>query len=132
MALATPCPTSALLLESEKQSAEEPAQYSLANPFARINPPPPEVLQESCPVSQSSHGRTATRLEPPKANYPRMRRREGAIPAPEVKLNQSVAALVVPNPPGTFPISEVDTLTRPLLSLPGSRRLRNPRLNSSR
>ena len=49
-----------------------------------------------------------------------MKRREGAIPAPEVKLNQSVAALVVPNPPGTFPISEVDTPTRPLLSLPGN------------
>ena len=48
-----------------------------------------------------------------------MKRREGAIPAPEVNLNQSVAALVVPNPPGTFPILEVDILTRPLLSLPG-------------
>ena len=59
-----------------------------------------------------------------------MRRREGAIPAPEVKLNQSMATLVVPNPPGTFPISEVDTPTRPLLSLPGSRRLRNPGLKS--
>ena len=30
-------------------------------------------------------------------------RRGGAIPAPEVKLNQSMAALVVPNLPGTFP-----------------------------
>ena len=82
-------------------------------------------------MSQSSSGRTATRLEPLKANYPRMRRREGAIPTPEVKLSQSVAALVVPNPPGAFPMLEVNTPTRPLLSLPGSRRLRNPCLNSS-
>ena len=132
MALATSCPTSAPPPESEERSAEEPAQYSLADPFAGINPPPPEVLKESCPMSQSSRGRAATRSEPPKANYPQMKRREGAIPAPEVKLNQSVAALVVPNPPGTFPKSEVDTLTRPLLSLPGNQRLRNPRLNSSR
>ena len=42
-----------------------------------------------------------------------MKRREGAIPTPEVKLNQSMATLVVPNPPGTFPISEVNTSTRP-------------------
>ena len=70
MALAAPCPTSAPLPESEKQSVEEPAQYSLANPFAGINPPPPEVLKESCPVSQSSRGRTATCSEPLKANYP--------------------------------------------------------------
>ena len=132
MALATPCPTSAPPPESEEQLAEEPAQYSLADPFARINLPPPEVLKESCPVSQSSRGRTATRLEPLKANYPRMKRREGAIPAPEVKLNQGMATLVVPNRPGTFPISEVNTLTRPLLSLPGNQRLRNPCLNSSR
>ena len=69
MALATPCPTLAPLPESEEQSAEEPAQYSLADPFAGINPPPPEVLKESCPMSQSSHGRTATRSEPPKVNY---------------------------------------------------------------
>ena len=69
MALAAPCPTSAPSPELEKQ-AEEPAQYSLADLFAGINPPPPEVLKESCPASQSSRGRTATRSEPPKANYP--------------------------------------------------------------
>ena len=56
--------------ESEVQLAEEPAQYSLADPFAGINPPPPEVLKESWPMSQSSCGRTATRSEPLKANYP--------------------------------------------------------------
>ena len=58
MALATPCPTLAPPPESEGQSAEEPAQYSLADPFTGINPPPPEV-KESWPMSQSSCGRTA-------------------------------------------------------------------------
>ena len=120
MALATPCPTLVPPPESEEQSAEEPAQYSLADPFTGINLPPPEVLKESYTMSQSSHGRTVSHSEPPKVNYPRMKRREGAIPVPEVKLNQSVAALVVPNPPGTFPISEVDTPTRHLLSLPAN------------
>ena len=87
MALAAPCPTSALPPESEKQLAEEPAQYLLADPFARINPPPPEVLKESCPVSQSSHGRTATRSEPPKANYPpdEKKRRSNSCPRGEAE-----------------------------------------------
>ena len=131
MALAAPGQTSAPPLQSEKGSGE-PAQYSLANPFAGINPPPPEILKESCPEGQSSRGRTATCSEPPKVNYPRMKRREGAVPTPGVRLNQSVAVPVVLNPPGTFPISEVDTLTRPFLSLPRNRRLRKPRQNSSR
>ena len=41
-----------------------PAQYSLANPFAGINPPPPEVLRESH-SDQPAQGRAATRLERP-------------------------------------------------------------------
>ena len=45
MALAAPGPTSTPPPESEEWSAEEPAQYSLADPFARINPPPPEVFK---------------------------------------------------------------------------------------
>ena len=87
MALATPCPTSAPLPEPEEQSAEEPAQYSLADLFAGINLPPPEVLKESCPMSQSSHGRTATRLEPPKANYPpdEKKRRSNSRPRGEAE-----------------------------------------------
>ena len=86
-ALATPCPTSAPSPESEKQSVEEPAQYSLADPLAGINPPPPEVLEESCPVSQTSHGRTATRSEPPKANYPpdEKKRRSNSHPRGEAE-----------------------------------------------
>ena len=87
MALATPCPTSASPPESEKQSAEKPAQYSLADPFTGINPPPPEVLKESCPLGQSSRGRTATRLELPKANYPpdEKKRRSNSRPRGEAE-----------------------------------------------
>ena len=39
-----------------------PAQYSLADPFAGINPPPPEVLRESH-SDQPAQGRATTRLE---------------------------------------------------------------------
>ena len=39
-----------------------PAQYSLANPFAGINPPPPEVLRESH-SDQSARGRATMCLE---------------------------------------------------------------------
>ena len=39
-------------------------QYSLADPFAGINPPPPEVLRESH-SDQLARGRAATRLERP-------------------------------------------------------------------
>ena len=87
MALATPDLTSAPLPESEEQSAEESAQYSLADPFAGINPPPPEVLKESCPMSQSSHGRTATHSEPPKVNYPpdEKKRRSNSCPRGEAE-----------------------------------------------
>ena len=68
MALAAPDPTSAPLLQLKGRS-KEPTQYSLADPFAGINPPPPEILKESCPTSQSSRGRMATRSEPPRANH---------------------------------------------------------------
>ena len=87
MALAAPCLTSTPPPESEGWSAEEPTQYSLANPFAGINLPPPEVLKESCPVSQSSRGRASTRLEPPKANYPldEKKRRSNSCPRGEAE-----------------------------------------------
>ena len=67
-ALAAPDPTSAPSPRS-KEGLGEPTQYSLADPFAGINPPPPEILKESCPTSQSSQGRTATQSEPPRANH---------------------------------------------------------------
>ena len=41
-----------------------PTQYSLADPFAGINPPPPEVLRES-QSDQPVRGRAATHLERP-------------------------------------------------------------------
>ena len=87
MALAPPCPTSTPPPESKGRLAEEPAQYSLVDPFAGINPPPPEVLKESCPVSQSSCGRAATHSEPPKANYPpdEKKRRSNSHPRGEAE-----------------------------------------------
>ena len=86
MALAAPGQTSAPPLQSERRSGE-PAQYSLADPFAGINPPPPEILKESCPESQFSRGRTATRLEPPKVNYPldKKKRRSNSRPTGEAE-----------------------------------------------
>ena len=86
-ALSAPCPTSAPLPGLEKQSMEEPAQHSLANPFAGINPPPPEFLREGCAASQSSCGRTATCLEPLKANYPpdEKKRRSNSRPRGEAE-----------------------------------------------
>ena len=86
-ALAAPCPTSTPPLESKGRLAEELTQYSLVDPFAGINPPPTEVLKESCPVSQSSCGRAATCLEPPKANYPpdEKKRRSNSHPRGEAE-----------------------------------------------
>ena len=68
MALVSPNPTSAPSPQS-KEGSKEPTQYSLADPFAGINPPPPEILKDQT-VTQSSWGRTTTRLELPRANYP--------------------------------------------------------------
>ena len=85
-ALAAPGQTSAPPPQLEKRSGE-PAQYSLADPFARINPPPPEILKESCPESQFSRGRTANRSEPPKVNYPpdEKKRRSNSHPRGEAE-----------------------------------------------
>ena len=62
-ALTAPGPTSAQSPQLKGRS-KEPTQYPLADPFAGINPLPPEILKESCPTSQSSQGRTATWSEP--------------------------------------------------------------------
>ena len=85
-ALAAPGQTLAPPPQSEKRLGE-PAPYSLADPFARINPPPPEILKESCPESQFSRGRTATRSEPPKVNYPpdEKKRRSNSHPRGEAE-----------------------------------------------
>ena len=86
-ALAAPGPTSAPSPQLKGRS-KEPTQYSLADPFAGINPPPPEILKESCPTSQSSRGRTATRSEPPRANHSadEKKRRSSSRPKGEVDL----------------------------------------------
>ena len=64
-ALATPRTEPAPPPEQPRGQAKgERAQYSLANPFAGINPPPPEVLRESY-SDQPARGRAATRLEWP-------------------------------------------------------------------
>ena len=52
-----------------RQAKKGSAQYSLADPFAGINPPPPEVLRE--PHSdQPAQGRAAMHLEQPNTDYP--------------------------------------------------------------
>ena len=48
--------------QSKGLTKGEPAQYSLADPFAGINLPPPEVLKESH-SDQSAQGRATTWLE---------------------------------------------------------------------
>ena len=49
--------------QSGGQTKESP-QYSLADPFVGINPPPPEVLKEPH-MDRPAQGRAATRLEQP-------------------------------------------------------------------
>ena len=85
MALAAPDLMSAPSPRS-KEGLGEPSQYLLANPFAGINPPPPEILKESCPTSQSSQGRTATWSEPLRANHSphEKKRRSSSRPKGEV------------------------------------------------
>ena len=64
-ALATPRTEPAPPPEQPRgQTKGESAQYSLANPFVGINPPPPEVLKESY-SDHPARGRAATRLEWP-------------------------------------------------------------------
>ena len=97
-ALAAPGQTSAPPPQSERRSGE-PAQYSLADLFARINPPPPEILKESCPESQFSRGRTATRSEPPKASYPpdEKKRRSNSHPRGEAELMRACSSGAEPS-----------------------------------
>ena len=62
-----------------------PAQYSLADPFAGINLPPPEVLRESH-SDQSTQGRTITRLE---RTQEEKKRRSSSHPRGEVDPKRS-------------------------------------------
>ena len=62
-ALATPWTEPAPPPEQPRGQAKgESAQYSLADPFVGINPPPPEVLKESY-SDHPAQGRAAMRLE---------------------------------------------------------------------
>ena len=64
-ALATPRTEPAPPPEQPRgQTKGESAQYSLADPFVGINPPPPEVLKESY-SDHPAQGRAAMRLEQP-------------------------------------------------------------------
>ena len=99
------------------QTKGESAQYSLADPFVAINPPPPEVLKESY-SDHPAQGRAATHLE-----WPPEEKREGVAPARREKLSQSTAGPVVLSPPGTFSKLEAGNRTRPILNPQVSGRL---------
>ena len=97
-ALAAPGPTSAPSPQLKGRS-KEPTQYSLADPFARINPPPPEILKESCPTSQSSQGRMATRSEPLRVNHSpdEKKRRSSSHPKGEADLKHGCSSGTKPS-----------------------------------
>ena len=117
-ALATPRTEPAPPPEQPRgQTKGESAQYSLADPFVGINPPPPEVLKESY-SDHPAQGRAAMHLERPPE-----KKRGGVAPTHGEKLSQSVAGPVVPSPPGMFPKLEAGSQTRPILNPQVSRRL---------
>ena len=55
--------------EAKPKEAPAPAQYSRADPFAGINPPPPDILQGSR-SEQPSRGRMTQHSEQPRLDYP--------------------------------------------------------------
>ena len=90
-ALATPRTQPAPPPEQPRgQTKGELAQYSLADPFVGINPPPPEVLKESC-LDHPAQGRAATHMERP---LEEKKRRSSSDPQGEVepKCGQSSGA----------------------------------------
>ena len=62
------------LEQSEGREHEEEVKYSLADPFAGINPIPRQP-------DQPQRGRTASRADPPRTDYPLEEKKEGAVPA---------------------------------------------------
>ena len=62
--------------QSESQKGEKEVQYSLADPFVGINPPP------ETPPEQPGGGRMASRADPSQRNYPpeEMKRRSSSRP----------------------------------------------------
>ena len=61
--LAKPVRTEPPPEQPERRECEEEVQYSLADPFAGINPVPRQS-------DQLQHGRTASRADPPRTDYP--------------------------------------------------------------
>ena len=75
------------------QTKGESAQYSPANPFVGINPPPPEVLKESY-SDHPARGRAATRLEwPPEEK----KRRSSSRPRGEAEPKRSQSSGAEPS-----------------------------------
>ena len=69
-ALATPLTKPAPPPEPPKEQAMDiPVEYSLADPFAGINPPPPDILTGGH-SDQPSRGRTTQHSEQPRSDYP--------------------------------------------------------------
>ena len=66
LAVSKPAPP---LEPPKEQAVDTPAEYSLADPFAAINPPPPEVLAEGR-SNQPSRARTTQHSEQPRSDYP--------------------------------------------------------------
>ena len=86
-ALATPQTKSAPPPEQpEGQTKKGPAQYSLADPFAGINPPPPEVLRGGR-SDQPARGRAAICLEQLRMDYlpEKKKRRSSSRPQGEAE-----------------------------------------------
>ena len=75
------------------QTKGESAQYSLADPFVAINPPPPEVLKESY-SDHPAQGRAATHLEwPPEEK----KRRSSSCPQGEAEPKHSQSSGAEPS-----------------------------------
>ena len=111
-ALATPRTEPAPPPEAPRgQLKGQSVKYSLANPFAGINPPPLETLKESNP-DHPNRGRATTRLE-----WPPEEKKRGSSSRPRGEVEPSTAAPVVLNPPGMFLRLGVSSLTKLDLNL---------------
>ena len=98
-ALATPLTKPVPPSEQPKEQAmDSPAKYSLADPFAGINPPSPDVLTGGC-SDQPSRGRTTQRLEQPRSDYPpgEKKRRSNSHPWGEADPKRSRSSVAEPS-----------------------------------
>ena len=98
-ALATPLTKPAPPPEPPKEQAmDTPAEYSLADPFARINPPPPDILTGGH-SDQPSRGRTTQRSEQPRSDYPpdKKKRRSNSHPRGEADPKRGQSSVAEPS-----------------------------------